>query len=787
MNKQALVSRIKTNFPQELQALEQWVCYRIENREGKPTKIPYTTTGSMAKSDNPTTWASFDAVCKAFLNGNYNGVGFVFSEYDPYIGIDFDKCVDDMGLVCDPAKRIYIDRIYSYTERSQSGTGIHIIAQGLLPPGGRKSNTHQVEMYDNRRFFVVTGDALPGFPGRAEDRQQEIEELHRTLFPAKSQESQHRTNGNGSIPADDQSLLDRMFASRNGADIQALWLGNTGPYNGDESAADLALCNHLAFWTGNDAGRMDRLFRQSRLYREHKWGRNARTGETYGEGTIARAIAITKETYSPTIHLNGNSSHRETKQTTDEREYAKDAEAGPAMPNDDSYLLSQGAHDEGNAQCVFLRYRNRFAYNDEYGWLYYDGKKWIRSGAEQALVRAIVETLQARVSAVIKSDRVEEYKNIASRAIPTKNNVMAAKGLVESLFIVQQEQFETSPDLLNCANGTVNLKTGAIHKHTPTDYLMHCSSVKYDPDADQSFWLDFIENAVGKETADWLQVATGYSLTGHTRDEVLFYLYGPPRSGKGTFTEAILALLGKPLSDVIGFSTLISPREADTQNFNLAPLHSARFVSASETNAYERFNEAKVKMVTGGDSIQCAFKHKTPFSYRPKYKIWLSSNQPINADPDDDAVWGRVRLVHFPNSHLGEEDTIYKERMRSPEVLQGILAWAIQGAIRWYSLNGKRMAEVQSNAALKNEQRAELDHLAAWISENCILKADIFTPSSDLYTNYADWCKSNGVTAKQQKAFSQSLKHRGLVDKLAKHQGKPKRGFVGIGLVTGNM
>ncbi len=325
INKRDLVNRIKVNFPKELLGLDQWVCWRIEVRDDKPTKVPYSVNGYRAASDKPATWASFETACKVYLNGNYNGIGFMFSEHDPYVGIDFDKCIDDGGNV-DPEKWDLIFGLGSYTERSQSGTGIHIIAKGTLPPGGRKSSKQQIEIYDRLRFFVVTGDVLPDYHPSVEDRQAEIEHFHKLVFPAKEQTAQTTyTNGNGQIPTDDQALLDRMFASKNGADIQALWLGNKAPYNGDESAADLALCNHLAFWTGNDAARMDRLFRQSRLYREHKWDRNARTGEKYGEGTISRAIAATQETYSPhrqepreiqavesvapTLHQNGNGSH----------------------------------------------------------------------------------------------------------------------------------------------------------------------------------------------------------------------------------------------------------------------------------------------------------------------------------------------------------------------------------------------------------------------------------------------------------------------------------------------
>ena len=221
----------------------------------------------------------------------------------------------------------------------------------------------------------------------------------------------------------------------------------------------------------------------------------------------------------------------------------------------------------------------------------------------------------------------------------------------------------------------------------------------------------------GAAVADGLQLAVGYALTGHTREEVLFYLYGPPRAGKGAFTEALLALLGSPLAKEINFGTFTAQRTGDTQNFDLAPLKPCRLVAASESNSYERFNEAKVKGITGGNEIYCAFKHKEHFNYRPQFKVWLSSNQPVNADPDDDAVWARVRLIEFPHSHLGTEDKTLKQRLRSPAVLEGVLAWAVQGARRWYELGSKGLSEPASSVALKQQQRETIDAVGMWVEE----------------------------------------------------------------------
>lgn len=777
MNKQDTIKRIRENFPSELKDLAQWVCYRIEARDSKPTKIPYSVDGHKAASDNPATWTTFDAACKAYLNGNYNGVGFVFSEHDPYVGVDLDKCVRTNGEI-EPEKLHYIDQLASYTERSQSGTGIHVIIRAMLPPGGRKSNQHQIEMYDRLRFFVVTGDVLPDYHPGIEERQAEIEQLHKTIFPAKPTEHQPSASPTPSNE-DDQTLLNRMFASRNGTDIQALWLGNTAPYNGDESAADLALCNHLAFWTGNDAARIDSLFRQSRLYREHKWGRNARTGETYGAGTIARAIAATHEVYTPT---NSRRERPENAQQAADPGYTK----APETPADNhDYLLSEGAHDEGNAQCVNARYQGRFAQNGAFGWIYHTGTHWTQDGAEEALERAITETLTARIGAALKSGKADQYKDLISKSIPNSSRVQGAKSQLSSLVYAPVETFDNSPDLLNCKNGVVNLRTGELIPHEPTQRFTHCVNVSYNPRADYAAWLEWLTESIldGHSVVDWLQMAVGYSLTGHTREEILFYLYGPPRSGKGTFTETLLALLGSPLAKEVNFATFTAERTGDSQNFDLAPLKPCRFVAASESNAYERFNEAKIKALTGGNEVYCAFKHHSHFNYKPQFKIWLSSNQPANADPDDDAVWGRLRMIEFPHSHLGEENKTLKASMCAPRVLEGVLAWAIAGAIRWYQLGSTGLPELETSKNSKNQHREALDNVQGWLGECCIIGGDGFTANSFLYLSYERWCKENGIEPKRQKGFSQALIRKGFREKRTTTQDrKTVRGFTGIGL-----
>jgi putative DNA primase/helicase len=442
-----------------------------------------------------------------------------------------------------------------------------------------------------------------------------------------------------------------------------------------------------------------------------------------------------------------------------------------------AYLRTAGTDDEANAQCVNRLWPQRYAWNSALGWLVYDGQRWRTDGAETDLDRHIVEMLRQRVGACADQGFDAVRKFCAQNA----GRVEGCKRLLSSLVYAPASDYDASPDLLNCRNGVVDLRTGVLRPGRPDDRLTHLVAAPFLPMADQSTWVDWLKSVVDDQTVDYLQLAVGYSLTGRTSEEVLFYLFGPPRSGKGVFLETLLALLGRPIAQEVQFSTFTAQRIGDTQNFDLAPLKPCRFVAASESNAYERFNEAKVKSITGGSEVYCAHKHRDFFGYRPQYKIWLSSNQEVNADPDDDAVWSRIRVVEFPNSHLGSEDKELKSRLRSDEALAGLLAWAVAGAVRWYSMLPKGLPELASSAEIKASHRELVDNIGAWLAENTTT-GDCYSPFLTLYGDYSSWCDDNGVSPKQQKAFTQALKHKGYACERKTINKATVRGFVGVEL-----
>ena len=280
---------------QTMRELRQWLCWRLEERDGKPTKIPYSpVTGQRASSTAPETWAGHEEAVKAAKEHGYGGVGFVFTPEDNLCGVDLDKCLDPETGEIEPWAQKIIEDLDSYTEVSPSGTGVHILINGELPPGRNRKG--RFEAYDRGRYFTVTGKHLSGTPKSIESRQEELQSVVRRVFGSEPESANGYTKPVTASDSVDNGLSDtevveKASASRNGEKFRQLWGGDTND-NGSHSEADLALCGMLAFWTGGDSARIDSLFRQSGLYRK-KWER-----EDYRNRTIAESLSGKTEFYN---------------------------------------------------------------------------------------------------------------------------------------------------------------------------------------------------------------------------------------------------------------------------------------------------------------------------------------------------------------------------------------------------------------------------------------------------------------------------------------------------------
>ena len=287
------------NIPEELKEIRQWVMWKKETRKGKETKVPYQPNGNRADSTKPQTWNTFQSCINA---SGFDGIGFVFTDDDPYAGIDWDD-------VRNPTTGEFLSGIYeeitgleSYAEVSQSGEGAHAIVKADKPGSKCKkkdrNGTIEREMYDRGRFFVMTGDHIPDTP---ETVNRPDMATFRDIYSKidrndKPQQKEQADPDKGNLSLSDSDILRKCETASNGDKFRDLWNGSTFGYGGDHSGADMALCSLLAFWT-RDPTQIDRLFRQSDLMRT-KWDEK-RGYQTYGDRTISEALQHVTETYEP--------------------------------------------------------------------------------------------------------------------------------------------------------------------------------------------------------------------------------------------------------------------------------------------------------------------------------------------------------------------------------------------------------------------------------------------------------------------------------------------------------
>ena len=290
------------SYPREMAGLRQWICWRLEPdpKSDKPRKVPYDPkTGRKASSTNPQTWATLDEAMDARTKYLFTGVGFVFTEAGGIVGVDIDHCRNEDGTFTETAQAI-LDKYPSYTEISPSGAGLHIFYRGEMPGKGNKNSTTGVEMYASARYFTMTGNRLEGTPEAIADGAQALLWIHENYIAKKKAGRKAKVKKAArTVALTDEQVLEKAAASQNGEEFTALWEGRWDGKFGSQSEADLSLCCSLAFWTGKNKEQMDRLFRQSKLFRE-KWDKvHHADGATYGEETLEQAIQRTEQVYSP--------------------------------------------------------------------------------------------------------------------------------------------------------------------------------------------------------------------------------------------------------------------------------------------------------------------------------------------------------------------------------------------------------------------------------------------------------------------------------------------------------
>lgn len=715
-------SEVRTNIPEQLKALPIWVGWLVtENEEtSKTRKIPIDPkTGKYAKANDSRTWGSFDQALDGCLKFGYHYPGIMF-DGTGIMGIDIDHCISEDGSISAVAQEV-IETIDSYTEKSPSGKGIHILTIAHKPEGGcRKGN---IEMYDKGRGFTVTGHCIKN-PGMIRERNTEVKLIHNKFLSANAIKEEVQ---NLQIPFTEaeKRVTDAALKSNHARRIEALLKGDISLYQ-SHSEADLALCSYLLRFSKGDGALVDSIYRKSGLYRS-KWD-ESRGITTYGKSTIQKAIS-------------GYSAPNRIKGTSLEKRQSTVANA------DVSSACCYSTDDTGNARRLRDKFRGRISYSFvDSAWRIYDGKRWqidnlgeIKRMADEVIEDMMREPIPEGINYANAYDFTRHIKRTKSSK---GKEAMIKEAQHLKGVAVSPNCFDSNPDLLNVINGTFDLGTGQLCAHDSEDMITKLAPVVYDVNAKCPLWEAFVTKVFNgnEELIRFFKTSIGYSLTGHNQEQCMFILYGDGQNGKSTAVETIMDIMGDYAISASP-ETFLARDRSGSATPDIVRLNGARFVSTTEPQEGGRLNESLIKQMTGNDTITARALYSKAIQFKPVFKLWMTTNHKPMVSGTDEGIWRRIRLIPFTcRIPENQRDKNLPHKLRSEA--SGILNWMIEGH-QLYRRFGLVTPKVVLEATL--EYRSEMDMIARFIIDCLIDDSSSSVRSCDLYHCFNNWLKENGI------------------------------------------
>ena len=716
-------------IPGELKHLKNWVCWKAipAPRKDNPdhiSKIPINPyTGGQAQSNNPETWSDFSTAVER--SRQFSGIGFIFNG-SGYFGIDIDGKADDLKAFDNGDNNNiigeFVHTLQSYTEKSQSGTGIQIICKGALPKGGRRSDKNGVEMYETGRFFVMTGNICAEY-AEITDGTEAIKALHEKYIGGGREPQQKMTVSPVPCSLSVAEALEAARRSKQGAMFSDLYAGRYENYFKSQSEADLSLCNMLSFWLGADPDKIDEAFRSSGLYRE-KWDRR-QSGSTYGKLTILKDVEGTREVYNP----KGNS--------TDGYSITIGNGSAPKLYSMD---------DMGNAMRIIDRFGEKIRYNHvEKKWMYYDERKWCYddTGTIYRIADSAIECMRDEKNYYISENGPDDDITKAfEKHMKTSRSRKAKKNMVEELqhhVPILPSALDKHKAIVNAPNGMINLKTGVLIPHDPEMYITKILSVEYTDHADCPQWISFLNDIFDgdRELIRYVQKAVGYSLTGSTAEQCVFFLYGTGRNGKSTFLEVLRDVFGGYITNIQPETIMVKSGGSNSANSDIARLKGARLVTSVEPNEGMRLNEGLLKQLTGDDVVTARKLYSDEFEFKPEFKLWMATNHKPIIRGTDTGIWRRIHLIPF-TVQIPEEKVDRKLPYKLKSELPAILKWCVDGCLMWQR-EGLGMPKAVLNSV--NEYRREMDVISTFIDACCVVGEGESVSANKLFAVYSQWCE----------------------------------------------
>lgn len=753
-------------FPKELQDLNQWICWKEQVVNDRLTKVPYNcNNGGKASTTDPETWCSHEKAVNYANEHDVSGIGFVITEKDPYTWIDIDDCIKD-GEIAKEAQDI-IEIFNSYTEKSQSGKGIHICVRG--DKKGTKCKCQkldwckEVEIYDKDRYFALTGSTVEGH-FNIKSKQRELNELYDELFSEDTLELKPKQAEPTVITLSLSEVLTKAMRAENSEKFALLHNGDWKSIKEDgkqlyksQSEADLAYYSILAFWCNKNRDLMERIFETSKLKRD-KW----KNRKDYRDRLYNKVYESVKETYSQ------SEIKKSLMNKYDVYKWRTTKDGGAFIAGIKPQGLAKLIINETDYHFVTLEEKNKPIW-------YYNGKHYKSNG-------------EIKIGAMVLLYTGEYFnKHIW-------NEVVA---YIQCSNIKTRLDFNPPLHLINVDNGVYNLKTGKLEPHSHEHLFLSALPVTYDKNAKCPNYEKFLKEITTKDTKKRLEVYNtlqeylGYCLY---RDYIIkkyLIMDGDQDNGKTTIMNVWVDFLGE-------YNIASIPlQELNDKPFRKHKLYGKLGNFADDLPQKAVRYGGIVKQITGRSPIWADIKnHAEGIRFINYAKPFFTCNELPETSDKGNAFFERQLQVSLFNKYIRKNDpkidneTIFERdldiclKCTTPEELSGIFNHALIGLNRL--LENKRFSDMTTTEENRENWIRKSDPILTYLKDNIEeTSKDFAIISKDLEKSIRKYCKEHRISKDiTPNKITRKLSEQDIIKKHKMINGEQKWVFLGIQHIT---
>lgn len=768
-----------------LASFRNWVVWRRETIKGKVKKPPYNPrTGSAARTDDKSTWATYEEACAAYQAGGFDGVGFMLKG-TRFGALDPDNCVsrDAAGrIVVVEGVRKLVEAARCYVEISPSGKGLRLLGyvhSERAVNSSRSQGDYKLEMYRRTNAYVtITGDELEGFVGQPLVNIDAVIDRLNVGATAKKAQADNDEDGVDKI----YDYPNCAFANVDDAERAIIGSGKI-KIRGDHNHADMPVISVEAVETihknvplGYDrsaafqsivSGLYRKGFAPDDVLRVFEKYPNGIAEKFESEGRLSDEVkrswkAAAEYEDARVEKLKGWLESASDKTLSPAGDKVSEGDDAPK----DEVIQAPTDSEEVLALAFIMQHRSHLRYVAEW-------KKWFifKDGCwrEDKTLRVCEAARDICRRAGNACNDYKEAKKIASAK--TMDGLLRL-ARTDRRLMATADQWDSNAWLLNTPDGVVDLRTGEMRPARAEDYCTKMTSVA-PSDGGCPLWLSVLNTAFkgNQDMIAYMQRLYGYCLTGITNEHALFFLFGDGRNGKGVQISTISRIM----SDYAATAAIetFTASKFDRHPTELAALVGARLVTVAETEKGRRWAESRIKMLTGGDRVKAHFMHKDDFEYDPQFKLVFHGNHKPNLSSINEAIKARFQLVPFHVIIPEEErDHDLAEKLRSEH--SAILKWLIEGCLEWQRIGLSPPAAAREAT---ESYLAEEDSIANWIDACCERVAKHWESVTKLFESWAEWAGAAKEDPGTNKTFSEALAQHGF-----SRIRKTERGFEGLRL-----